>query len=158
MQAEGEKHAPVLVALAHKHIREAGGVDAQKRHGPRQAHIRQAGAPVPAEHAARLAQIGEAVHGVAVAGDGAVSSSATCCSRKGSGACSRTSRRFVPSRSTPLHREFPHPVHVAGGADARPVEPDVRQRVDHFKAKQQACAGEQLVVCRKSEGIGAVLA
>ena len=52
VQAEGEKHAAVLVALAHKHIREAGGVDAQKRHGARQAHVRQAGAPVPAEHAA----------------------------------------------------------------------------------------------------------
>ena len=135
-------HLALAVGLLHQHVPDPGGVDAQKGDVPPDARIRQAGAPVPAEHAVGLAQQGEAHHGIG----GAVGSGlGVGFLDKAGGGVEFHGDVVLPRLQCGLYVELPDPVHVLCLAHLHAVDGDGGQGVQSVAVEQHLLAAQQLV-------------
>ena len=154
MGLHAQSDAALLVLLQHQHVPDAGRVDADERDIAPDAGIRQARAPVPAEHAVGLAQKRETDHRVGAA-VGRVF---------GVGLADKLCRRgkadldpVFPLAQQRLDVVLPDAVHVVGPADGRAVEGDFSQRVQPLAAQEHRFAGEQRGVGGKAARIEKVV-
>ena len=139
--AQADEGAIRFMLLMKGSLRNACRAAGQQRHRPAEAGVRQAGTPIPAEHAGGLAQVriaGQRIRGRADGADAV---------RFGNKARWRTEQHRDAAFPAALRRsdiELPWTVHVVALACGLPVDGDLRKGVDAFKAQDEPAAGALL--------------
>ena len=132
--------------LEHQHVPDAGGGDTDELNASPDARVRQTGAPVPAEHAVGLAQVGEAHHGVG----GAVRSGLGIgLFNKAGGGIKFDGNVIFSDLQHGFYVKFIGSVHIFGRSNHRAVDGDGGQGVQPVAAQQHRVALQQ--VCRNGE-------
>ena len=146
-----EPDAPVGMLLLHAHALDQRSVGQYQAYRPPDASVRKAGAPVPAEHAMRLAQMRKAGDGVGGAPAGAALPGVE---HVVDGRVKPHAQLVFPGAQKGFDIPFPGDVHVVGVAHLASVERNMRQRVQALKAQQRPAVVQYLGLQRKH---GAVL-
>ena len=116
--------------LHNTHLLNSQGTAVQQLHRAEKARIRQAGTPVPPEHAVRLAQMRKAAHGI---GDAAGFYLSVLFFDVVRGRLDMHAKLIVICAQKFLHIITPGAVHVVGAANLNAVQGDYRQRIHPFK-------------------------
>jgi len=132
LRLNAERHGVLTVRLLHVCADDAAAVHAAKHNVAPNAGIRQAGTPVPAEHAVRLAQVREADHcfvAAARVADLILLFDVLC--RRVKHDLKRVAGRFQAI----FYVKFPRAVHVAHARDFLAVQNDVGNGVEALAAQ-----------------------
>ena len=138
-----QRGPPALMELLHQHVPDPGGVHADEGDVPPDARVRQAGAPVPAEHAVGFAQAGEALHGV---GGPVRRIGGVALPDEFRGRGEMDGDVVLPLPEEVLHVKLPDAVHVVRPSGLRAVDINRRQGVQPLAAQQDRAAVQQLPV------------
>ena len=144
----------VFMTLAHQHVADAGAVPADEHDVPPDAAVGQPRTPVPAEHAVGLAQVGEALHGVA----GPLQPVrlirlADVFGGRGEG----DGDGVFAGLQQGLHVELPGAVHVVRHAGQLAVDLHRRQGVQALAAQIHPLAAKQVLAHLKGPGVAEIV-
>ena len=120
--------------------------DAEELDRPPEPRVGQAGAPVPAEHAVGLAQVGKAHHRFLRTVGNVV---LVFLFDKAGGRVQQHAQLVALFLQQILDLEFKRAVHILGVAELLAVQENVRHGIDALKAQQHRVALEQRLVRRK---------
>ena len=130
LQRQGDPAA--RVALPDKHRLQLASVDPQQVHRPPESGVGQMRAPVPAEHAVGLPQVGKALHGVGAALGGVL---LVRFPNPLGGGVEPHLEVVLPLPKNSSHVVLEGAVHVLHMVQQHPVKPDVRHGVHALKAQ-----------------------